>query len=253
VRPGPHGSEIPLEFLIPYDNRASCDEDSRSTINWRVEVEGEFQGVDYSTQFEVPVFKTDASSLDVREPVPAAETLDHALLGGGPLEGSKVQVTALPADGVALYFPPARNKGGAISVTVFAAIWGGVTWFLTQHADAPVMMTGIFWFFEVLMVCGALSMWFSSMRVRAGQRGLVVKGGLFGLGREKTLTMSEIDYVKIDVSSQQNSNVSYRLRAHRGRQSTGCGSAIPDKAEAVALAALLNRALGIDPPGARDD
>jgi hypothetical protein len=247
VRPGPTGSEILLQFLIPYDNRGSSDENQRSSIHWRVEMTGDFPGVDYSTHFELPVYKTEASSPDVREAVPAPESLDQALAGGGPLEGSQIQVTPIPEGGVELFFPAARNKGGARALTIFTAIWGGVTGFLATGTDAPFMMTAIFGFFEVLLGVAVLTSWFSTLRVRAGQGGLVMKGGLFGLGGEKTLAKHEVDYVEIGVSSQQGSKVFYRLRAHHGYKTTGCGSGIPDRAEVAALAALLNRALGDGP------
>lgn len=65
VRPGPRGSKVPLQFLIPYDNRDSDDSDLRSRILWRIEVRGDFKGIDYSSSFEVPVFKSDASSSSV--------------------------------------------------------------------------------------------------------------------------------------------------------------------------------------------
>ena len=247
VRPGPSGSEIPLQFLVPFDNRDSSDENSRSTINWRIEVTGDFSGIDYFTQFEIPVYKTAASSSDVRESIPPAQSLDEALSGGGPLEGSKIRVTATPSGGVALYFAPARNKGVAFGVSLFAMAWGGVCWLLSHHSDAPLMIAGIFWFFEVLIALGALGLWSSSTRVRAEQSGLTVKSGLFGLGKEKTLPAGEIDCVKIEVGMQQGSKSFYRLRVHHGTKATGCGSGIPEKTEAIALAALLNRALGIDP------
>lgn len=247
IRPGPKGSEIRLSFLIPYDNQDSCDENPNSTINWRVELEGDFDGVDYATHFETPVFRTHESSPDIREPMAAPDILDRALSGEGPLANSKIGVNTLPGGDVVLSFSPARNKAAAIGLTIFAIIWGGVTWYLANEPDVPFLIVVGFGFFEVLISYGVLHMWFWSARVRAGGRGLMVKQGFFGLGRQRTMGLDEIDRIEIDVSGQRGEQVFYRLRAHSGTKSRSCGFGIPERAEAVALASLLNRALGIEP------
>jgi hypothetical protein len=245
VRPGPRGSEIPLQFQIPFENPDSDDTNPRSTIGWRIELHGDFAGIDYATQFEIPVFKTAASSAEVGEPKLAPAQLDEALAGQGALADSRVQVTALPDGGVALYFPAARNKGTAFALSVFAGLWGCATWFIATRSDAPFLMTGVFGFFEVLLLVGVLTLWCASTRVRASRAGLAIKGGLFGLGREKMIAAGAVEAVSIETGLQHGSKVYYRLRARHGRSATGCGSGIPDRAEAAAFSALLERALGV--------
>lgn len=55
---------IPVAFAIPFDARESNETDHRDSIVWRLKVAAATPGVDYDATFDVPVFRTEASSPD---------------------------------------------------------------------------------------------------------------------------------------------------------------------------------------------
>lgn len=249
VGPGPTGSEMALAFRIPYDCRESDTSRPRDSIEWRVEVSAELSGVDFGARFEVPVFRTGESSPEVVEVAVPAPPIQAGPEPTPLSPGSKVRVRRLPDGGVELYLPPARNLGAAVLTTLFAAGWTAVTWLIAFETDAPLLFPVVFGFFDLLLVLAALSLWLSSTRVRASRDGLRVRSGWLGAGRERRTTAGEIERFALQVGMQQGQRAFYRLEAkRRGGGSLGCGWGLPDKREALALAALLAQALGVEDP-----
>jgi hypothetical protein len=79
-------THIPVAFRLPADAQACDDTDSNNRVLWRLRLSATVPGVDYVSQFEVPVFRTPASD----QPLSAAEeriTLD-------PLAGAEYQQPA---------------------------------------------------------------------------------------------------------------------------------------------------------------
>ncbi len=75
VRFGEVAIRLPVAFQIPYSCRPTNDSLPNSTIKWNIEVKGEAPGVDLAVDFEVPVFKTEASDPEVG---PSAESVAEA-------------------------------------------------------------------------------------------------------------------------------------------------------------------------------
>ncbi|MGZ7080448.1 MAG: hypothetical protein ACXVJT_13625 [Thermoanaerobaculia bacterium] len=55
---GPSGTRIPFQFAIPRDAQVTDDSNSLDRYLWRMFASAEFPGVDYSAQFEIPVYRT---------------------------------------------------------------------------------------------------------------------------------------------------------------------------------------------------
>jgi HSP20 family molecular chaperone IbpA len=118
----PSRSEIPIDFQIPYDASPTEERSDDDKVLWRLEVEAEVPGVDYSSQFEVPVFKTAESR-------PKAEEDDsHTEAWGGStdvvldLHALGIDSELLPTGGRRLTLAAARHKG-ASSGTSSACCW----------------------------------------------------------------------------------------------------------------------------------
>lgn len=54
----PAGTRVPFQFTTPADAQVTDESDSYNRYLWRISASARFPGVDYSAQFEVPVFKT---------------------------------------------------------------------------------------------------------------------------------------------------------------------------------------------------
>ena len=207
----PTESAIPVAFGIPYDCRETDDSDSSNEIVWRLAVTAAVPGVDYEAQFDVPVFKTEASSPEF--------VLDEAALAGfiaesdplRDLEASGVNVTPLPSGGVRLVFPAARNKGLAVGATIFLLIWAAIV-VGTVKVGAPILFPIVLSGFGLLIAWFVLDLWFGSSRIEAKFQVLEFSGGLFG-GKPHTLHFEEIDRIEPVQGMQSGNKLYYSVKA----------------------------------------
>lgn len=247
VHPAAVGCRIPVSFLVPFGHPSSSDENPRNRILWRVEASCELPGVDYETQFEIPVFQTAESSPEIREPRPSRAQLDRAMAGEGVLANSNVDVSRMPEGGLELYFPMARNPRMAVFMTLFTAGWGGVLGFLFQLEETPWFILGVFGLMELGLCIGTLHLLFGATRVRADSSMLTVRSGLFGIGRTKVLAAEDIRRIGCDVGMRSGSKAFYRIRVEAmDRKTLVAGTRVPEKSEAQALVGLLERELRLE-------
>jgi hypothetical protein len=85
----PTQSGIPVLFGIPHTLSGSDDSAPRNRIVWRLEVEAKTSGVDYAATFEVPVFRTEASSPDFKLDESAIGPYEKTGAGNGTSGGTK--------------------------------------------------------------------------------------------------------------------------------------------------------------------
>jgi hypothetical protein len=207
----PSRSEIPIEFLIPYDASPTEERSDDDQVLWRLEVEAEVPGVDYSAQFEVPVFKTAESR-------PEAEEDDiHIEAWGGPsaavpdLPELGIDSELLPTGGRRLIFGAARHKGAAASLTGFLAIWLAINYLLFV-LDAPIFFSIIWALFSLLLVYGTLDLWFERRTIEVHPEHLVLQGGIFGLGKPREIQRSAIREIKPVRGMQAGNKLFYRIQ-----------------------------------------
>ncbi len=250
-------SAIPVRFLVPFDCEATNHLNPNNEILWRLEVSAETPGVDYSARFEVPVFKTSASSPEVTgdEIAVAAVRVRSVSTSGAALPGSRVRIRPIGFGGTEFRFGAMRNSSAAASLTGFTVIWLA-TIPLQRHFGAPIIFPIVTALVGVLLVWGSLSLWFGVTRVRVEYGSLRIKSGLFGLGRERTYAASEIAKIEPRIGMQWGTTPYYDIRVTltggsaqpaRRRSRTAAhrtaGGNIRDKREAEALAAAMTRLL----------
>src|SRR5207245_5563589 len=62
VQPGPLGRAIPVEFSVPADSLVTNLDNPNDQVLWILHAQADVPGVDYSDDFEIPVFRGAASS-----------------------------------------------------------------------------------------------------------------------------------------------------------------------------------------------
>jgi hypothetical protein len=203
-------SEIPVDFQIPFDASPTEERSEDDETLWRLQVEAEVPGVDYSSQFDVPVFRTaesrEAQALadpsDVwgaEEPPPidlAQHGIDSELLSTGARR---------------LTFRAARHKGPAFMLTGFLILWLGFNYLLI-HLEAPIFFPILWGFFSVLIFLGALDLWFDRRIIEVHSDRLVLSGGIFGLGRTREIQRTEIREIKAIRGMQSGNKLFYRIQ-----------------------------------------
>lgn len=206
----PTRSEIPVDFQIPFDASPTEKRSDDDKTLWRLQVEAEVPGVDYGSQFEVPVFKTAES----REDPAAADESDV----WGAQEPPAIDLTEYGIDSELLStgarrltFKAARHKGTALALTGFLVLWLGFNYLLI-HLEAPIFFPILWGLFSALIFLGVLDLWFDRRTVEVHSDRLVLAGGIFGLGRSREIQRMEIQEVKPIRGMQSGNKLYYRIQ-----------------------------------------
>jgi hypothetical protein len=240
----PTQSAIPVLFGIPFDARESGQAAGAWPVIWRLEASAATPGIDFRASFDVPVFRTAASSpdyrLDERAIAPYVRPPDR----GAELSAARIRRELRAGDTVVFHLGMARAPGMAAATTVFCAAWWGVVWLLF-HFRAPWLFRGVFGLFGVLAGWGALAAWFHTRTIEVSRGALTFRGGLFGLGRARRYEASAIEGFAISAGGSAGNRTYYTLdvRPAEGRARTLAGL-LPGRPAAEALEAEIRAALG---------
>jgi hypothetical protein len=224
---------VPVHFNIPYELPAS--EGGNPAIVWRLEITADIPGVDYHAQFEVPVFKTEASTADappVKDPTAAFQPPPAPF---APPANTRIRVRDL-ADGVEVYFPAARGVVGIAILFGFAVVWNLFLWLMIAK-KAPVFFPIIWGLFDALILLLLASALLHSVRVVARRSGIEIFHRMVIPTCTRRLSWSDIHEVKTRVESHAGAKVWYGLviSTHYGREYSA-GGGIADKGHAEWLA-----------------
>jgi hypothetical protein len=136
--PGPNGTTIPVSFHIPLDAQPTQNLNFRDEYAWVLEALADVPGVDYHDVFEVPVFRTQQTPTQAEDESFAGSGAPQAITRPDSMTAEVRQNTA----GTEFYFPPARNKSFAASVTSFLVIFGATSYVLILHAPIIFELAG---------------------------------------------------------------------------------------------------------------
>ncbi|MGC2803444.1 MAG: HEAT repeat domain-containing protein [Candidatus Acidiferrum sp.] len=226
----PLGKMIPVDFAIPSDAYVTDHDNFSDQVLWLLHAQADVPGIDYSDDFELPVFKTFASM----EQAPANNAPDTfgfttgTFSQGDPSpvsapEHAKVVVTS--DSGVTeFYFPAFRTPSRSLFLIFFSALWTGVVFFLF-HSNAPLFFSGIFGLTDLLMILALLHITLGTTRIRASNGEVTSTKRILGIGSTNRFAVSEIDSIMTVTSGQQggsegNAMYAIRLRAKNGRRFT---------------------------------
>ena len=235
-------THIPVAFRLPSDAQPCDDTDSNNRVLWRLQLSAVVPGVDYESQFEVPVFRTPASD----QPLSAEEER----ITRDPLAGAEYQQ---PADsrivvtsnrrGTEVLFPAARNPGAATSLSFFLLLWLGCI-ALQIHLRAPLVFPIVTGIFGLLILISVLDLWLEVSRVTADAGTLTWATGYLSPGRERMLHGSEIADVIVSIGMQAGTTVYYDVAVVRkNSKKIKVGRSVRDKREAEWLAATIKKAI----------
>ena len=183
---------VPVLFAIPFGALESSQFVSTTGTFWRLDLSAKLPGVDYHSQFDVPVFKTAESRADFKlDPKLAADyavSPDRDVLLGE----AGLRKESLPDGGVRIVFPAARNWPTGVFVTLFLLVVCGIFYFIGLKA-LGVFVPVILGFFVLFFLWAALDIWFYRSVATADAHELTGRGGLFGLGRRQSLAADEVE------------------------------------------------------------
>ena len=231
VQPGPLGLAIPVEFSVPADSLVTNLDNPNDQVLWILHAQADVPGVDYSDDFEIPVFRGAASSALASNfgmritsgadtfAFPASQTTDTDS-NDVPQPAHIKAVVSPGSGGTEFYFPPLRNPGRALTLLLVAMVWSAVIYLMYQK-HAPMLFFVLFGLTDVLIIAGFLHTTFgrSLISVRSGE--ILSRRGILGLGRARTIQVSEVVSILPVVNMQQGGSSDNALHAIRMRLKDG--------------------------------
>jgi hypothetical protein len=257
LAPGPMGdATIPVEFTVPSDAYESNHDQPDDKVLWVLHAQADVPGVNYSDDFEVPVFRL-ATSPVAATVSPAAFSNDAQSAAAAPAFQSdasdvpaptnpKVVVSAGMNGGTEFYFPPFRNPSRVLVLFAFTAMWTAIIYFI-RHSQAPWFFAVVFGLFELLLIYGLMQSALGSCRIEVGNGKIAYRRGLLGIGATHEVSFSDIAQILTVTSAQQKGTpASYSLFLYtRNGDKLTLADAIDDRQEARWVAAQLEKFAGL--------
>jgi len=227
----PSGRAIPVDFAIPADAYVTDLDNPSDQVLWLLHAQADIPGIDYTDDFELPVFKTSASVEQASAFASSSETFGSATGSSSESETTSVAAPANPkviissqAGGTEFYFPAFRTPSRALFLLIFTAIWTGVVYLLLR-SSAPWFFPLVFGFFDVILIFAMFHVVFGTSRIRVGNGELTSTTRVLGIGSTKRYSTSEIEAIVAVTSGQQGGNngqamYAIRLRTKNGRRVT---------------------------------
>ena len=248
-------AQVPVDFAIPADAYETDSNNSNDRLIWQLHAEADVPGVDFSDDYEIPVFRTQASAAAAGEASSSSAAFSStASMSSAPQPEAPAPppshthiVFSENEQGTSFYFPPLRSIPQALGIFVFATIWTGVVYFLWTHPQVPWIFRIVFSLFEILVIYMFLSVVFGSALLRVQNGVLQVRTAILGFGTLRTLPFSDV--ASISPLSQGRANTSgevlygINVKQSDGRNINVAASTLT-QAEARWIVATLDRAMG---------
>jgi hypothetical protein len=234
VGPGPLGRAIPVDFALPAESLVTDQDNPNDQVLWLIHAQADVPGVDYSDDFELPVFRSAASAEPARESQSQASSSADAFgFASAPSDSDSSAVTqpahtkvivSMHSGGTEFYFPAFRNLGRALGLLVFTLIWSGVVYVL-YHVHAPMFFFIVFGLFDLLLIAGVFHVALGSARIGVANGEILSRTGILGIGSTRRIPASDVASIVPVVSMQQsggsgNALYAIRLRTKNGRKYT---------------------------------
>ena len=226
----PFSRTIPVGFAIPSDAYVTDHGNPFDQVLWLLHAQADIPGIDYSDDFELPVFKTSFSAPPAPDNL-SSETSAFATATSGDSSAESVVAPANPKvivssqdGGTEFYFPAFRTPSRALFLLIFAVIWTGAVYFLF-HSKAPSFFPVIFGLMDLFVIFAVFHVALGTARIRVGSGEIASSTRVLGIGTTKRFLFSEVDAVLAVTSGQQggsegNAMYAIRLRTKNGRRVT---------------------------------
>ena len=239
VEPGPLGRAIPVDFSPPADSLVTDHDNPSDQVLWLLHAQVDVPGVDYSDDFEIPVFRNAAfagpASDSGTRTTAGADSFGFATprpsdadSGAVPQPAHTKVVVSTGSGGTEFYFPVLRNPTRALMLFLVLLVWTGVA-FLMSQKHAPIFFFIFLGLSDLIILAGFLHVTFGSARICVRSGEILSRTGIFGLGRTRRMQVSEVASIVPVVSMQQGNSSGNALHAIRMRLKDGSKITLADE------------------------
>ena len=230
---GPLDTMIPVEFALPADAFQTNHDNPRDQVLWMLKAKADVAGVNYSDQFELPVFRT-SSSLSAASSAgfaDAAQFGSFAQTATTPGEASakvsepprhRVVLSDSPS-GLEFRFPAGRNIGRSVLVVSLAVALTALFYGMLRIQPLPPKFAfAIVGLLDFFLILAAIRAALSTTRIVVGNGTISWRRSIFGMGNSHSLQISDVGSIVAFTSIQQANTpgstlYSLRLKARQGK------------------------------------
>jgi len=238
---GAFDTNIPVEFTLPSDAPQTDHDNPNDQIQWSIKVNADVPGVNYSDEFELPVFRT-AQSLEASAPAPAPQAnWSFAMPGAGqnaaPSETSevpepehhRVAVTDSP-QGLKFHFRAGRNLFRAVLIVALAAGCGSLLYaMLRMPQRQPIFALVIVGLLTFFLTLASIHTALTSTRIVVGNGVISWRHSVLGIGRTRQMQIADVASILAITSIQQASSSGSTLYSLRLQTNTGKNHTLVDE------------------------
>lgn len=202
---GADGTRIPVLFYIPEGCAGTDDADPNNEIVWRLSASAATPGVDFATQFNVPVFATGETAIP---PEPGAPLLDE--YSAPALDDTALQRCGVRREGDTFYFTASHLPGTKATT---AALSLGILALLGWYAGKDVHpgIWAITLFFGMIIALFALDVWCAKSELKIDATEVVVtKRRPWGI-KTTRMPRAEVAMVRHEKSMSSGESQYFRL------------------------------------------
>ena len=195
------GTVIPIEIAVPADAPATDTTGENDNVFWRLSVDAEVPGIDYTATFDVPVFKTAFSDFRPHG-APAAPIT-------APVEPKSFIERQTP-EGRELYFPRFRAPSPAFVSLLFTSVWIGAIVFMVA-IRVPIAIPIICGLIAIPLIFSTLDLFFETRTILLGPRDVTVTRRMLSK-TEKVIPYADIESAKsVLIGTGQGARPYYRV------------------------------------------
>jgi hypothetical protein len=213
VAPGPLGRAIPVDFELPADGLITDHSNPSDQILWLLHAQADVPGVDYSDDFELPVFRTATSSQSASDSFSRASSssssFGFATVQSVDADSETVQqpasmkaVVSMHDGGTEFYFPAFRTPGRALLLLLVSVVFTGAVYALI-HSRVPLLFTAVFALTDLFVIFGFLHVTFGSARIGVGNGEILSRKGILGIGTTQRTPFAEVASIVVLGTLQQ--------------------------------------------------
>lgn len=192
IRRTADGAIIPIEIAVPADAPASDSTSANEKIFWRLTVDAEVPGVDYSATFDVPVERTAFTDFRPHEGPRSIAAPMHP----------KSFIDRQTPEGRELYFPRFHAKSRAMLSLAFAIAWIGAIAFMVA-VGVPRVVPIVFAFIAIAIVLSTLELFLESRTILLGAHDVTLRRRMLSKS-EQVIPYADIERASAVISAQAN-------------------------------------------------
>lgn len=185
-----------VRIRIPYDSSPTGKMDENNSVLWKLETNAAVPGVDFSTGFEIPVFKTQASSPQVTEERLRSEDVSAATPAIEPGDHTGITVVPSAGGGTEFVLKPGGGLSGTLAAMAIFFVFAGIA-ALLAYAGAPFIFPLVFGMVALLIVFILIFGAFGESRIVVEGGHVSIRNSLLGIMMGKRMPCSSITKIGV--------------------------------------------------------